>query len=202
MSGSAAALEPRSGEQPRRQVGATGHAAFIAAAGGAIIILSIGAAFLPVLEGVSATMALGSLLIAAGLLEVLAGRLRHETRGLAMLAGAATAGAGFVLLLNRDNGLVPNVTVVSAWLFSRSIILLLTSRLAHGSVKRFLGLSAATDLVLGVGLLIGLSVTTLAATVFGPSPQLLVSYGLVLALSFLATGTLLLEVASCERKQT
>jgi uncharacterized membrane protein HdeD (DUF308 family) len=179
-----------------------GHSrSFITGAGAAIIILSVGAAFLPALGGLSATFALGSLLIAAGLLEVFAGRLRHETRRLAMLAGAATVMAGFVLILNRDNGLLPNVTVVTAWLFSRSIVLLLTSRLAHGSVKRFLGLSAATDLALGLGLLIGLSVTTLAATVFGPSPQLLASYGLVLALSFLATGTLLLEVASCDQKQ-
>jgi hypothetical protein len=93
-----------------------------------------------------------------------------------------------------------NVTVVTGWLFTRSVILLLTSRLAHGSVKKFLGLSGATDLVLGLGLLVGLSVTTLSATVFGPSPQLLGSYGFVLALSFIATGVLLLEVASCERK--
>jgi hypothetical protein len=66
-------------------------------------------------------------------------------------------------------------------------------------VKKFLALSAATDLVLGLGLLIGLSVTTLVATVFGPSPQLLASYGVILALSFLASGALLLEEASCDR---
>jgi uncharacterized membrane protein HdeD (DUF308 family) len=193
VSGTAVALEPALGGHSRT---------IIAAAGAAIIILSVGAALLPALGGVSATIALGSLLIAAGLLEVFAGRLRHETRLLAMLAGVATVVAGVVLIFNRDNGLLPNMTVVTAWLFSRTIILLLTSRLAHGSVKRFLGLSAATDLVLGSGLLIGLTVTTLAATVFGPSPQLLASYGLVLALSFLATGTLLLEVANCEQKQS
>jgi hypothetical protein len=144
-------------------------------------------------------MVLGSLLVAAGLLEVFAGRLRLETRSLAMLAGFATVFAGALLIFNRDNGLLPNVTVVTAWLLTRSIVLLLTSRLAHGSVRKFLGVSAATDFVLGLGLLIGLSVTTLAVTVFGPSPQLLAGYGWVLALSFVATGTLLLEVASCER---
>jgi hypothetical protein len=129
----------------------------------------------------------------------MAGRLRHETRGLAMLAGLVTIFAGALLILNRASGVLPNATIVTAWLLVRSIILLVTSRLAHGSVRKFLGLSAATDLVLGVGLLVGLSVATLAVTIFGPSPELLASYGFVLALSFAATGALLLEVASCER---
>jgi uncharacterized membrane protein HdeD (DUF308 family) len=172
----------------------------IAAAGAAIILLSIGGALLPALDRVSATIVLGSLLVAAGLLEVFAGRLRREAQSLAVLAGLATIFAGALLILNRDNGLLPNVTVVTSWLLARSVILLFTSRLAHGSTRKFLGISAATDFVLGAGLLIGLSVTTLAVTVFGPSPQLLASYGWVLALSFVATGTLLLEVANCERK--
>jgi hypothetical protein len=94
-------------------------------------------------------------------------------------------------LLAADDG--------SKRLGTRSVTLLFTSRLAHGSLRKFLGISAATDLVLGVGLLVGLSVATLAVTIFGPSPELLASYGFVLALSFVATGTLLLEVASCEQ---
>jgi hypothetical protein len=107
--------------------------------------------------------------------------------------------AGALLILNQGSGVLPNATVVTAWLVVRSIVLLFTSRLAHGSVRKFLGISAATDLVLGVGLLVGVSVVTLAVTIFGPSPELLASYAFVLALSFVATGTLLLGVASCER---
>jgi uncharacterized membrane protein HdeD (DUF308 family) len=182
-----------------KRVGTRSRARLIAAAAISIIILGAAAALSPALDHVSGTAILGLLLIAAGFLETMAGKLRHETRGLAMLAGLVTVFAGALLILNRGNGVLPNATTVTAWLLVRAVILLFTSRLAHGSVRKFLGLSAATDLVLGVGLLVGLSLATLAVTIFGPSPELLASYGFVLALSFAATGTLLLEVASCER---
>lgn len=175
------------------------QATFIAAAGVGIIALSGAAALSPTLDHVSASMVLGSLLLVAGLLEMIAGMLRHESRVLAILAGVATAAAGALLVVNRDEGLLPNVTVITFWLIMRSVILLLTSRLAHGSVRKFLGIAAATDFVLGAALLAALSVATLAVTIFGPSPQLLAGYGFVLALSFVATGALLLEEACCER---
>jgi len=174
-------------------------AGFIAAAAIGIIILGAAAALSPALDHVSSATVLGSLLVTAGFLETVAGKLRHETRRLAMLAGLVTVSAGALLILNQGSGVLPNATVVTAWLVVRSIVLLFTSRLAHGSVRKFLGISAATDLVLGVGLLVGVSVVTLAVTIFGPSPELLASYAFVLALSFVATGTLLLGVASCER---
>jgi uncharacterized membrane protein HdeD (DUF308 family) len=178
--------------------GSRSRARLIAIAAVSIIVLGAAAALSPALDHVSGTTVLGLLLVAAGFFETVAGKLRHETRGLAMLAGLATVFAGTLLILNRGSGILPNATIVTAWLLVRSVILLFTSRLAHGSVRKFLGISAATDLVLGVGLLVGLSIATLAVTIFGPSLELLASYGFVLALSFVATGTLLLEVASCE----
>ena len=101
---------------------------------------------------------------------------------------------------NPDGDLLPSMTVVTGWLLARSVILLVTSRRAHGSVKTWLGLSAATDFGLGVVLLTGLSITTLVVTLFGPMPELVIGFAWVLALSFVATGTLLLEVASCEQE--
>ena len=200
MIGASVALHPGAAEgSPRRPASGT-RATFIAAAGAAIIVLSIGAALLPALDHVSATIVLGLLLAGAGLLEVFAGKLRHETQKLAMLAGFATIFTGTLLIVNRDNGLLQNGTVVTAWLLVRAAILLLTSRLAHGSVRKYLAISAATDFVLGAGLLTGLSITSFVVIIFGPSPQVLASYGWVLALSFIATGIMLLEVASCERE--
>jgi uncharacterized membrane protein HdeD (DUF308 family) len=196
---STVAERPVLAEGDGKRVASLARAAFIGAAGGAIIVLGIGAVLLPAFEDVSATIILGSLLITAGFLEVCAGKLRHETRRLAMLAGLITALAGALVIVNRADGLLPSASVVTGWLLARSAILLLTSRLAHGSVRKFLGLSASTDFVLGVGLLTGVSVTTLAVTVFGSLPLVLTGYGWLLALSFLATGTFLFEVASCER---
>ena len=174
---------------------------FIAAAAVGIIVLGAAAALSPAMDHVPGTTVLGLLMVAAGAFETIAGKLRHETRGLAMLAGLVTVFAGGLLILHRGSGLLSNATIVTGWLVVRSVILLFTSRLAHGSVRKFLGISAVTDLVLGVGLWVGLSAATLAITIFGPSPELLASYGFVLALSFVATGTLLLEVASCERSR-
>jgi uncharacterized membrane protein HdeD (DUF308 family) len=199
MTGTVAALHGIAADDGAKRIGSRSRAKTIAAAAVGIILLGAAAALSPALEHVSATTVLGLLLAAAGLLETIAGKLRRETRGLAMLTGLATISAGALLVLNRGSGVFPNATIVTAWLVVRSVILLFTSRQAHGSVRKFLGISAVTDLTLGLGLLGGLSVATLAVTIFGPSPELLASYGFVLALSFAATGTLLLEVASCER---
>ena len=126
------------------RVGGGSRARLIAAAAVGIIILGAAAALSPALDHVSGTTVLGLLLVAAGLFETVAGKLRHETRGLAMLAGLATVFAGTVLILNRASGVLPNATIVTAWLLARSVILLFTSRLAHRSVRKFLGISAAT----------------------------------------------------------
>lgn len=183
-------------------VGDRARGKVIAASGLGIIVLGVAAAFSPTLEHVSATTVLALLLAAAGLLEIMAGKLRHETRVLAMLAGLATVVAGAMLIFNREGGLLLSATVITAWLLTRSVILLLTSRMAHGSVRKYLGIAGATDFVLGAALFVGLSVATLTVMIFGPSPQLLASYGFILALSFGATGALLLEAARCERRAT
>ena len=54
--------------------------------------------------------------------------------------------------------------------------------------------------MLGVVLLAGISIGTLVVTLFGPTPGLIASFAWVLALSFVVTGLLLLEIASCERE--
>ena len=163
-------------------------------------MLGVAAALSPALDQVAATTVLGSLLVFAGLLEMIAGSVRQENRALAISPGVVTAFAGALLISNRDIGVLPNATIIVAWLLTRSVILILTNRLAHGSIRTFLGIAAATDFVLGAALLVGISVVTLAVTLFGPSAQLLAGYGFILALSFAATGAFLLEVASYERR--
>ncbi len=197
-----AALAPQTaaiGSDGNRQI-ARRHSQLIRTAGLATILLSAGAALLPLLGGVPGTLAIGALLISAGAIELLAGTLRHETRSLAMMAGGVTAFAGVLFAFNSSGDLLPSITVVTAWLLSRSAILVITSRRAHGSVRTWLGLSAAMDFGLGIVLLTGLSIMTLVVTLFGPMPQLVTGFAWVLALSFVATGILLLQVASCEQE--
>ena len=49
-------------------------------------------------------------------------------------------------------------------------------------------------------LILGLHIATFVIALFGDTPPLIASFAWVLALSFVVTGTLLLEVASCERE--
>ena len=175
------------------------RANYVRVAGVVIILLSAGAALLPFLGAISGAVAIGLLLLIAGVVEMLAARLRREVRSLAILAGAATAVAGLLFLSNAGEGLLSSVTVVAAWLLVRAAILFLTSRQAGGSVRMWIWISALTDLVLGLALVAGLSAMSIVVTLFGPAPQIVASFAWVLALSFIATGTLLLEVASCER---
>lgn len=174
-----------------------GH--WIAAAGWTIILLSAGAALLPLLDPGPAALVIGGLLVLAGLAEWFAGTLRHETRRLAMAAGAVTALAGVLFATDPATGFLPTLYIILGWLALRSLILFIASRLEKGSVKRWTLLSAATDLVLAVVLLVGLSIATLVVALFGPTPPMIASFAWFLALSFVVSGLLQLEVASCAR---
>lgn len=94
------------------------------AAGVAIILLGVGAALLPAGKSISSDL-IGGLLVAAGLIEIVAGSLRREARILAMAAGGVTAVAGLLFVLNPTTHFFPMVTPVIAWLIVRGVILAL-----------------------------------------------------------------------------
>ena len=125
--------------------------------------------------------------------------MRRDTRDLATLAGALTVLAGLLFLLNRESKFFPTVNIVIGWLLLRSIVLGVKSRRVHGSVRTWTSVAAATDLVLALVLLVGLSLSSVVVLLFGPTPAVVASFAWIVALSFVATGLLLLEVASCER---
>jgi len=175
------------------------RARWISAAGVAIIVLSAGAALLPVEKGISSAV-IGALLLAAGLIELGAGSLRRDTRDLAMLAGGLTILAGLLFLLNRESRFFPTVNIVIGWLALRSVILGVKSRRVTGSVRTWASIAAATDFVLALILLVGLSLSSVIVLLFGPTPAIVASFAWIVALSLVATGLLLLEVASCERE--
>lgn len=176
-----------------------GRARWIGTAGIAVIVLGAGAALLPVEKGIPGAI-IGALLLAAGIIEVLAGSLRRDTRQLAMLAGGVTMLAGLLFLLNREARFFPTVNIVIGWLFLRSAVLAIKSRQVRGGVRRWSTIAAVTDFLLGIVLLIGLSLSSVIVLLFGPTPAIVASFAWILALSFVATGLLLLEVASCERQ--
>lgn len=165
-------------------------------AGVAIILLSAGAALLPAGKSISSDM-IGALLIAAGLIETVAGSLRREMRPYAMAAGIVTALAGLLFVTDHETHFFPRVVPVIGWLAARALILLAGSREAGGSVRTWTALSAAMDFLLAVLLLAGLSISTIIISIFGPTPELVASFAWVLAASFVVNGLMLMEVASC-----
>lgn len=166
-------------------------------AGIAIILLGAGAAALPFLDRLAGNQLVGWLLLVAGIIEMAAGTQRLENRFLAILAGGITTLAGLLFLLNPVPHFLPAISIVTAWLLVRSVILAVTSRRAHGSVRMWLGISAGTDFALGLLLLVGLSIATVIVMLFGPTPALVASFAWILAISFAVSGALLLEIASC-----
>lgn len=171
----------------------------IRVAGLAVILLGAGAALLPAEKGISSDV-MGAMLVAAGLIEMIAGSLRRQVRQLAMTAGVVTVLAGFLFLINPETRFFPNVMPIVGWLVLRSLILGYASTHSAGSVRTWTAISAGVDLLLAVLLLAGLSIAALIVALFGPTPQLIASFAWVLAASFVANGMMLLEVASCERE--
>ena len=164
----------------------------------AIILLGGGAALLPAGKSISSDL-IGGLLIAAGLVETIAGALRREARPFVMAAGCVTALAGLLFIVNPTTHFFPSVTLVIAWLYARAVILGLAIRLTAGSVRVWTAISAGVDLALGLLLMAGLSITTIVISLFGPTEPLVASFAWFLAVSFVVNGLLLLEVSSCEK---
>ena len=172
----------------------------IAACGAVIILLSAGSALLPVVEPGAGVTIVGSLLFVAGMVEAFAGTLHRQAKGLATLAGAVTMLAGLMFIFNPAGRFFPTALVVAVWLIVRSVILMLAGRHSSGSVKMWTLLSAAMDFILAVVLLMGLSISSLVVSLFGPTEPVVAGFAWILALSFVVTGAMLLEIASCERQ--
>lgn len=166
-------------------------------AGVVIVLLGIAAALLPAGKTIPSDM-IGGLLIAAGLIELLAGSLRHEARSFAMTAGGVAAAAGLLFVLNPETHFFPSVWPIIGWLLLRSLILAGALTETRGSVRRWTAISAGVDFLLAVLLIAGLSISTIVISLFGPTRELIASFAWLLAASFVVNGLMLIEVASCE----
>lgn len=164
-----------------------------------IILLAGAGALLPLADAVPGANVIGSLLLAAGVVELLAGTQRRETKYLCVAAGAVTAIAGLLLVFRPVTHIFPTTYLVVAWLVLRGLILGASSTHTRGTVRTWTIVSAATDFALALILLTGISIATLIVGLFGPTPEVIASFSWVLAFSFLVTGLWMLATASCER---
>ena len=118
-----------------------------------------------------------------------------------MAAGAVTAAAGLLFVINPETQFFPSVAPVIAWLLIRSVILGIAATRTGGSVRTWMALSAGMDFLLAVVLITGLSIATIVVILFGPTAPLIATFAWVLAASFVVNGLLQLEVASCTREE-
>src|SRR4051794_13194532 len=130
------------------------------AAGIAIIALGVGAAILPAGKMIHSDM-IGGLLIAAGLIETVAGSLRREARQFALAAGGVTTLAGLLFILNPETHFFPMVVPIIGWLLVRSLVLAAATTKTAASVRRWTAFSAGMDFLLALLLLAGLSISTI-----------------------------------------
>ncbi len=172
----------------------------IAIAGALIIAMSAAAALLPLFERRGGATIIGVLLVVTGLAELFAGLLRHEAKVPSILMGAVAVVAGLFFVTGpATEFFLPSVVIVTAWLICRAVLLVIASRATRGGVRWWTGLSAITDLVLALILIVGIPIAALVLGVFGATPPLVASFAWILALSFIADGLMLLEVASAAR---
>jgi hypothetical protein len=169
-------------------------------AGILVILLGAAAAVLPAGKTISSDM-IGGLLIAGGLIEIVAGSLRQLVRAYVMAAGAVTALAGLLFVMNPETHFFPRVWPIIGWLVIRSLILAGAATETRGRVRLWTAFSAGMDFLLAVLLVAGLSITTIVIDIFGPTRELIASFAWILAASFAVNGLMLLEVASCEESQ-
>ena len=176
------------------------RANWIAAAGWIIIALAAGAAALPLIGPVQGALLIGSMLVLAGLVEASAALVRRQTRKLAMLAGLITVIAGLLFATDQATKFAPALIIVAGWLFLRGVTLAIASALEYGTVRLWMGLAAVADLFLAFLLAVGLSASVLVISLFGATEPMIARFAWILAISFVATGAMLLEVAHCARR--
>jgi uncharacterized membrane protein HdeD (DUF308 family) len=164
-------------------------------AGVLIMLLAAGALLLPLQQQLPGRLVVGWLLIAAGAIELAAVTARRRHIKTAAVAAVATLVAGIRLAVDPGANLFAVMNVVILWLVVRGAALLYSAARTRPPLGTWIGLAAATDLLLALGLLAGLPVALLVYGLFGPTPLIVAQFAWVFGASFIATGALLLAIA-------
>lgn len=167
----------------------------IRAAGYAVILASAAAAILPATKFENGPLIVGGLMFIVGLLEVLANLLRATGKRAATAAGLASVGAGLLIFV-QVTSFVTTVYVFIGWLLLRGLLLSLSSIENVGPIRRATIIAAAVDFILAGVVWTGLTAGMLVIALFGPTQPIIANFAWILALSFIASGLLLVKVAN------
>lgn len=196
-------LEAGQAPQPRFAASSWG---WTVACGALKIAIAASALGLPSLAGRPVAESVGWMLLAGGAAEFALGWGAHRA-----LLGKVTLGSGLLTILagilfiySGWKGLFPLTTISMIWLLLRGIISLdvgIQARAAYGSDWFWLVLRGVTDLGLGLTLLLGLPMATIAILLFNETPEMVSSFGMLLAISFAVAGIGLVVIGLAQRRR-
>ncbi len=156
--------------------------------------VGLGAGLLPLAAPVYGGDWIGWSLVLAGAFEIIAGVVKGSERRRhgRMAAGVITLIAGVLFVANPLLELFPILFLIVAWLIARGGLLLIASGKSIKPLRHVTTLAAMADIVLAAVLVLALPAAGFVASVFGPTPELVRSFGWVFAASFFVTGVSLL----------
>jgi uncharacterized membrane protein HdeD (DUF308 family) len=206
MSGPPSAAEARetvATSSPRQLAAASWEATL--ACGVLKILIAMAAIALPLIEGRPLAESVGWMLLAGGAAEFALGWGAHRTLlgKLTLGSGLLTIAAGILFVLSGWKGLFPLTTITMIWLILRGMISLdvgIQARAGYGRSWFWLVLRGVTDFGLGLTLLVGLPMATLAVLMFNETREAVSSFGILLAISFAVAGAGLVAMAFSQRR--
>ena len=101
-------------------------------------------------------------------------------------------------MLQPEISFLTTVYIFIGWLLVRGFLLSLSAIETSGAVRRTTAVAAAVDFVLAAMVWTGLTASTLVIALFGPTRPIIADFAWLVAVSFIAAGLLLMEVASEE----
>lgn len=176
------------------------------ACGALKIVIAAFALGLPLTVGRPIAESVGWMLLAGGAAEFALGWGAHR----AML-GKVTLGSGLLTMLagllftySGWTGLFPLTTVTMIWLLLRGTISLDVGMQARAARYRewvWLVLRGITDAGLGLTLLLGLPMATIAVFLFNETREMVSNFGVLLAISFGVAGLSLVVMGFTQRRR-
>lgn len=167
------------------------------------VLIAALALSLPLIEDRPLPLWVGGMLVAGGVAELAVGRsARNSVVGkVALGSGAMTVLAGLLFMAAVRMGLAQLTVLTIVWLSLRGLVslgLALRWR-ASKAAQALLLVRGATDLALGLALIVGLSVMQIAMLVFGSTPAMATGFLLIIAISFGIAGVGLVVIALSQR---
>lgn len=172
----------------------------IRGAGALIILLAFASALLPLAQHIPGRTIVGSMLIAAGAIELAAVFARSGHRLAHAIAAGASLAAGLRLVLDPGANFFTVLNLVILWLVVRAAALFALALRSRGPICTWIYFAAAVDFLLAVFLLGGLPVAVLIYGLFGQTGEIVATFAWILAASFVASGLLLIAGATDDRR--